>query len=122
VLDVVHLLTEAERLTEPWSPRVVGRVGDAYVKVARLRGQFVWHAHPAEDELFLVLRGRLRIDLEGGAVEVEEGAFCVVPAGVRHNPAADEDCLIALIEPVSTAHTGDVQTERTRTIEQQLGR
>lgn len=121
MLDAVHLVSEAEKLTETWSPRVVGRVGDLYVKVARLRGAFVWHAHPGEDELFLVLRGRLRIELEDGAVEVEEGAFCVVPAGVRHNPVAGEDCLIALIEPVATAHTGDVQTERSRSIEEQLG-
>lgn len=109
-------------LTEHWSPRVVGRVNDQYVKVAKLLGELAWHRHDEEDELFLVLRGRLRIQFEGGRETVlEEGQFCVVPRGTLHNPVADAECGIALIETVTTKHTGDVETELTRSIDEQLG-
>lgn len=110
----------AASLTELWSPRVVAEVDDAYVKVARVQGAFGWHAHRDEDELFLVLRGRLRIDLEAGAVELREGELFVVPKGVRHNPTADEECHVMLIERKSTPHTGDVVNEKTRSIAEQL--
>jgi mannose-6-phosphate isomerase-like protein (cupin superfamily) len=121
MLDAVHLLTQAEALTEWWSPRVVGRVGDQYVKVAKVKGAFVWHDHAQEDELFLVLKGTLRIELEDGEVELTAGSCCVVPRGVRHRPVADAPCFIALIEPVATQHTGEVQTPQTRSVEEQLG-
>ncbi len=116
----MNLETEAGALDALWSPRVVARVGDHYVKVARVLGEFVWHAHEGQDELFLVLRGRLLIQLEDGAVELGPGDTFVVPAGVRHNPVAEEECWLALIEPVETLHTGDVVDERTRTIQEQL--
>ena len=116
----VNLEKAAGALEDVWSPRVVARVGDHFVKVARVRGEFVWHAHEGQDELFLVLRGRLRIQLEGGEVTLDPGDVFVVPAGVRHNPVAEEECWLALVEPASTLHTGDVVTERTRTIEEQL--
>ncbi len=121
MIDAVHLLTEAEKLTEWWSPRVVGRVNDQLVKVAKVRGEFVWHNHADEDELFLVLQGRLRIELEDGAIELPAGSFAVVPRGVRHNPVADEPCFLALIEPASTRHTGDLVTPMTRSIADQIG-
>jgi mannose-6-phosphate isomerase-like protein (cupin superfamily) len=108
-------------LTELWSPRVVARVGGQYVKVAKVRGDFVWHAHDDEDELFLVLKGSLRIELEDGDVELGRGEMFVVPAGVRHRPVAEDECWLALVEPVSTKHTGDVITEHTRSIAEQLG-
>lgn len=120
-LTPVNLEAEADRLTESWSPRVVARINDQYVKVARLHGEFVWHAHEEEDEAFLVLRGRLRIQFEEGEVDLGAGELFVVPRGVRHNPVAAEECLIALIEPVATKHTGGEVTERTRSIEEQLG-
>ncbi len=116
----VNLEAAAAALTEHWSPKVVARVGDQYVKVAKVLGEFVWHAHEAEDELFLVLKGRLRMQMEDGDVVLGPGDLFVVPAGVRHNPAADEECWLALVEPVTTRHTGDVVTDRTRTIEDQL--
>jgi quercetin dioxygenase-like cupin family protein len=110
-----------EAVTEFWSPKVVGRVNDQYVKVAKLMGEFVWHKHDEEDELFQVIRGRLRIQFEGGHETVlEAGSFCVVPRGTLHNPVADEECWIVLIEPVGTKHTGDVVTSRTRSIADQL--
>lgn len=119
-LNVVNLERAAGALDELWSPRVVARVADQYVKVAKVQGEFVWHAHEDEDELFLVLRGSLRIQMEEGDVVLEAGDLFVVPAGVRHNPVADEECWLALIEPVRTKHTGDVVTHQTRSIDEQL--
>ena len=110
----------AAGLTELWSPRVIAEVDDAYIKVAKVQGTFGWHAHRDEDELFLVLRGRLRIDMEGGAVELGEGELFVVQKGVRHNPTAVEECHVMLIERKSTLHTGDVVNDKTRSIAEQL--
>ena len=116
-----NLRQEAARLDDYWSPRIVGQVNDQYVKVARLKGDLTWHKHDDEDELFLVLEGSLRIEYEDHAVDLQEGDFHVVPRGVLHNPVCDRECLIALIETVTTQHTGDRMTARTRSIEEQLG-
>ena len=105
-----------------WSPRVIGRVNDQYVKVAKLKGEFTWHKHDDEDEMFLVVKGRLKIQFEDRDVELGPGDFHIVPKGVRHNPVADEECWIMLIETVTTKHTGDVVSPLTKTIEQQLER
>jgi mannose-6-phosphate isomerase-like protein (cupin superfamily) len=110
----------ARSLTELWSPRVVGELDDSYVKVAKVHGTFGWHAHANEDELFLILAGHLRIEMEAGAVEIGEGEMFVVPKGVRHNPVAEQECLVMLIERKTTLHTGDAVTARTRSIEDQL--
>jgi mannose-6-phosphate isomerase-like protein (cupin superfamily) len=120
--NVTSPLRIAAGLTELWSPRVIGEVDDAYVKVAKVQGSLAWHSHEHEDELFLVLAGRLRIEMEDGAVELGEGEMFVVPKGVRHNPVADQECLLMLVERKSTLHTGDVTTAKTRTIEDQLRR
>ena len=110
----------AASLTEFWSPRVVAEVDDAYIKVAKVRGSLAWHSHENEDELFLVLKGHLRIEMESGPVELGEGEMFVVPKGVRHNPVAEEECHLMLIERKSTLHTGDVVTEKTRSLDEQL--
>ena len=110
----------AAALPDLWSPRVIGEVDDSYVKVARIKGVLAWHSHDAEDKLFYVLRGSLRIELEDGAVQLQAGQMWVVPKGVRHNPVAEEECLVLLIERKSTLHTGDVLTGKTRTVEEQL--
>ena len=121
MIPSIDLRAALEGVTDYWSPRVVGRVNDQYVKVAKLLGELVWHRHDDEDELFQVLSGRLRIQFEGGReTVVEEGQFCVVPRGTLHNPVADQECGIVLIETVTTWHTGDVDTPRTRSIEEQL--
>ncbi len=112
--------TAAAALTEYWSPRVIGEVDDSYVKVAKVLGTFGWHSHDDEDELFLILAGHLRIEMEAGAVELAEGDMFVVPRGVRHNPVAQEECCLMLIERKSTLHTGNVVTERTRSLAEQL--
>jgi len=119
--ECIDLMAAAEALEEYWSPKIIARVNDQYVKVAKLRGQFVWHSHEHEDELFYVLRGNLKIEYEGGRViHLKAGSMHVVPKGVLHNPIAEEDCWIALIETVTTKHTGNVVTPLTKTIEQQL--
>jgi mannose-6-phosphate isomerase-like protein (cupin superfamily) len=110
----------AAALTELWSPRVIAEVDDSYIKVAKVKGVFGWHAHADEDELFLILAGHLRIELEDGAVELDEGDVYVVPKGVRHNPVAEGECHVLLIERKSTLHTGDAVTDKTRSIADQL--
>ncbi|MBD8606349.1 cupin domain-containing protein [Aeromicrobium sp. CFBP 8757] len=121
-LSGIDVAAELRTVEKHWTPRVVGRVNDQYVKVAKLLGELVWHAHDDEDEMFLVVSGRLRIQLEGDVeVVLEPGQFHVVPRGVRHNPVADEEVEIVLIETVTTAHTGDVTVAGTVPIEQQLG-
>lgn len=117
---VLDPLSIAAGLEEFWSPRVVAEVDDVYVKVAKVRGSFTWHSHPDEDEFFLVLQGTLRIELEDRTVVLHQGDAFVVPKGVRHNPSADQECLIMLIQRKSTLHTGDVVTAQTRSIDSQL--
>jgi mannose-6-phosphate isomerase-like protein (cupin superfamily) len=110
----------ATGLTELWSPRVVGEVDEHYVKVAKVHGDIDWHNHADEDELFFVLQGRLRLEFEDDAVELGEGECYVVPRGVRHHPVAEHECLLMLFERKSTKHTGDVVSEKTRSLEEQL--
>jgi mannose-6-phosphate isomerase-like protein (cupin superfamily) len=107
-------------LTELWSPRVIGEVDDAYIKVAKVHGSLAWHSHENEDELFFILKGRLRIEMESGSVQLNEGEMFVVPKGVRHNPIAEEECHLMLIERKTTLHTGDATTEQTRSLAEQL--
>lgn len=110
----------AASLTELWSPRVIAELDDNYVKIAKVHGELDWHSHDGEDELFFVLSGRLRIELEHDAVEIGPGELYVVPKGVRHHPVATDECTLMLIERKSTRHTGDVATAKTRSIDEQL--
>ena len=119
--DVVSPRVAAAALTELWSPRVIGELDDAYVKVAKLQGVFTWHSHDDEDELFFVLDGQLHIEMEQRSVDIGAGEMFIVPKGVRHRPFAEHECLVMLVERKSTLHTGNVVTEQTRSIEQQLG-
>jgi mannose-6-phosphate isomerase-like protein (cupin superfamily) len=120
-MKTVNPKTIVAKIGEFWSPRVVGEVNDAYIKVARLKGQLAWHKHDDEDELFLILKGRLKIELEDrAAVEIGEGEFFIVPKGLLHNPVAEDECHVLLVESKSTKHTGDAVTEMTRTIAEQL--
>lgn len=120
----IQLAREASALPELWSPRILAQVNDQYLKVARVQGEFPWHTHAAEDELFLVLQGALTIgrsEEDGGPVTLAPGEAFVVPRGVRHNTSATEETWLALIETVSTKHTGSEQTPFTRSIAEQLG-
>jgi mannose-6-phosphate isomerase-like protein (cupin superfamily) len=116
----VSPLEVAESLTEFWSPRVIAELDNSYVKVAKLKGTLAWHNHEDEDELFLVLKGSLRIEFENGHVDLEEGDLYVVPKRAQHNPIAADECLVMLIERKSTLHTGDTRTSKTRDISEQL--
>ena len=110
----------AAGLTELWSPRIVAELDDSYVKVAKVQGTLAWHAHDDEDELFFILGGTLRIEMEDRSVVLHEGDTFVVPRGVRHNPVAEEECLIMLIERKTTKHTGNETTAKTRSLDEQL--
>ena len=110
----------AASLTELWSPRVIAEVDDSYIKVAKVHGTFGWHDHEHEDELFFILKGRLRIEMESGAAELGEGEMFVVPKGLRHNPVAENECLIMLIERKSTLHSGNAVNANTRSLAEQL--
>jgi len=120
-LHGIDVAAELRQVEAHWTPRVVGQVNDQYVKVAKLLGELVWHAHEAEDEMFLVVSGRLRIQLpDDQEVVLTPGQFYVVPRGVQHNPVADEEVEIVLIETVTTRHTGEVVVEGTVPVEQQV--
>ena len=96
---------------EFWSPRVVGELNGQYVKLAKLKGEFVWHSHDTEDELFLVIKGSLVIKLRDGDLDLGEGELCIVPRGVEHCPLAPEEVHVLLFEPKSTLHTGGVKSD-----------
>ena len=112
--------TIAASLSELWSPRVIAELDDSYVKVAKVHGTLAWHSHADEDELFYVLQGSLRIEMEHETVNLNQGEMYVVPKGVRHNPIAQEECHVLLIERKTTLHTGDTVTEKTRSLAEQL--
>jgi quercetin dioxygenase-like cupin family protein len=119
----LSLLDACASLTELWSPCVLAQVNDQYLKVARVQGEFPWHTHDAEDELFLVLKGALTIGREaadGGPITLSPGEVFVVPKGTRHNTSAEEETWIALVETVTTRHTGSEQTGLTRNLDDQL--
>jgi mannose-6-phosphate isomerase-like protein (cupin superfamily) len=121
-LQGIDVAAELRQVTDHWTPRVVGQVNDQYVKVAKLLGELVWHAHEAEDEMFLVVSGTLRIQLpEDHEVVLTPGQFYVVPRGVQHNPVADEEVEIVLVETTTTAHTGDVVVDGTVPVDRQVG-
>ena len=113
-------LDVATNLSQHWSPQVIGEVNDCYVKVAKLKGEFVWHSHLDEDEMFMVLKGQLSIELEDKVITLKEGDVYVVKKGVRHNPIAEEECLVMLLEPKNTLHTGDVIDDKSKAISEQL--
>ncbi|MFN3743611.1 MAG: cupin domain-containing protein [Hyphomicrobiaceae bacterium] len=107
-------------ISEFWSPRVVAAANGQYVKVAKVKGEFVWHAHADEDEFFLVHRGALTIRYRDRQdVILREGDFHVVPKGVEHNPVATDECWVVLVEPAQTKHTGETVSDMTKPIEQQ---
>ena len=111
--DRVSLDEKFAQFSEHWSPKIVGELNGQMVKVAKFQGAFVWHRHDAEDELFLVHRGRFRLEFRDRVVELAAGDFMIVPRGVEHRPVADEEVEVVLFEPASTLNTGNVRDERT---------
>lgn len=111
--EVVNLREKLTRFTDHWHPRIVGELNGQQVKLAKLLGEFVWHRHEAEDELFLVLQGELELQLRERTVTLGEGEFFIVPRGVEHRPVAREEVHLLLLEPASTRNTGEEVNERT---------
>lgn len=112
-MDKVNLSEKLARFTEHWSPRIVGELNGQHVKLVKLLGEFVWHHHEHEDELFLVLAGRLTIRLRDREIRLDAGEFLIVPRGVEHQPVAEEEVHVLLFEPAGTLNTGNVRNERT---------
>jgi mannose-6-phosphate isomerase-like protein (cupin superfamily) len=112
-MNPVNLKEKFGRFSDLWSPKIVGELNDSYVKLVKLKGEFVWHHHDLEDELFLVVKGRLLIKFRDSELWLEEGEFAIVPRGVEHLPVADEEAHVLLLEPKSTLNTGNVRNERT---------
>jgi mannose-6-phosphate isomerase-like protein (cupin superfamily) len=114
-VDKVNLREKFALFHDLWSPKIVGELNDSYVKLAKFKGEFVWHHHANEDELFLVVRGSLVIKFRGHDVPLEPGEFVIVPRGVEHLPIAEEEVEVLLLEPKSTLNTGDQSGARTVT-------
>ena len=112
-MDKVNLAQKFSMFKDFWSPKIVGELNDSHVKLVKLKGEFVWHHHEAEDELFLVVKGSLQIKLRDQDIFLEEGEFVIIPRGVEHLPIAKDEVYVLLLEPKTTLNTGNVGNERT---------
>ena len=112
-MHAINIAQKFALIDEFWSPRIVGEINDSYVKLAKLKGEFVWHHHDDEDEMFLVVKGRLTIKLRDRDISLEEGEFAIIPKGVEHMPLAKDEVHVLLLEPKTTRNTGNVENERT---------
>ena len=112
-MEKVNLDQKFALFNEQWKPKIVGELNGQHVKLGKIKGSFVWHQHENEDELFLVVKGRMRLELRDSTVDVDEGEFIIVPRGIEHRPVADGECHILIFEPTSTLNTGNVQDEFT---------
>ncbi|MCB0733555.1 MAG: cupin domain-containing protein [Flavobacteriales bacterium] len=111
---VVNLSRAFDTFSEHWSPRIAGELNGQQVKLAKLKGEFVWHHHDHEDELFLVISGELIIEFEQGSIQLNPGEFCIIPRGIEHKPVARDEVEVMLFEPATTLNTGQVKNEFTR--------
>jgi mannose-6-phosphate isomerase-like protein (cupin superfamily) len=112
-MQSVNLSEKLSQFDDHWNPRVIGELNDCHVKAVKIKGEFIWHHHDVEDELFLVVKGTLRMRFRDRDVLVREGEFLIVPHGVEHMPVADEEVHIILLEPKTTLNTGNIENERT---------
>ena len=112
-MDKVNLVQKFSLFQEYWSPKITGELNDSSIKLVKLKGEFVWHHHDTEDELFLVIKGRLLIKLRDRDIFLEEGEFVIIPRGVEHLPIAEEEAHVLLLEPKTTLNTGNVRDEKT---------
>jgi mannose-6-phosphate isomerase-like protein (cupin superfamily) len=113
-MQKVNLREKFDSFTEHWSPKIAGELNGQQVKLVKFQGPFVWHHHDNEDELFLVVKGRFRMEFRTSHIWLEEGEFLIVPRGVDHRPVAEEEAQVLLFEPASTLNTGNVRNERTK--------
>ncbi|QDZ25756.1 hypothetical protein A3770_18p82740 [Chloropicon primus] len=112
-MSKVNLREKLSKFKEHWTPKVIAEMNDYQFKVVKIQGEFVWHDHPDTDEVFLVIEGSMRIDLEDGSVELKEGEMYVVPKGVRHKPWAEAECKVLLVEPRGVVNTGGADSDLT---------
>ena len=110
---IVNLKEKFDRIREYWKPKIAAELNDSHVKLVKLKGEFVWHQHDREDELFLVVSGDLRIELRGGALRLRAGELAVIPRRMEHRPVAKEEVQVLLLEPRTTVNTGQVRSDRT---------
>lgn len=110
----INLQEKFSQFNEHWSPKIIGELNDQQVKIAKVKGEFVWHDHANEDELFMIIKGQLKIVLEKKEVTLDKGEIFIVPRGVQHKPIAEEECWILLFEPKQIRHTGEVESELTK--------
>lgn len=115
MIQKVNVSEKFDAFSDLWSPKIIGEVNDSYLKAVKVKGEFVWHHHESEDELFYVLKGRLVIKLRDGEIILNPGEFAVIPHMVEHLPVADQETEVLLLEPKTTVNTGNVSNERTRT-------
>ena len=113
-MEKVNLQQKFSLFSEHWSPKIVGELNDQHVKLAKLKGEFVWHKHDEEDELFFVVKGSFKMEYRDRTVEVNENEFLIVPRGVEHKPVAEEEVWVMLFEPTSTLNTGDTESDMTK--------
>src|SRR5688500_6707447 len=113
-MEKVNLMQKLSLFNEHWSPKIVGELNNQLIKLVKFKGDFIWHKHDEEDELFLVVKGTFIMELRDKNIELNEGEFLIVPRGVEHKPVASEEAWVMLFEPASTLNTGDVQNERTK--------
>ena len=119
-MDKVNMAEKFKLFQEHWSPKIVGEVNDCYLKLVKFKGEFVWHHHDVEDEMFMVIKGRFVMKLKDKDIQLEEGEFIIIPHGVEHMPVAHEEVEVLLIEPKTTLNTGNVKNERTVEVLQAL--
>jgi mannose-6-phosphate isomerase-like protein (cupin superfamily) len=112
-MEKVNIGEKLTLFSDHWNPRVVGELNGQHVKLVKFQGEFVWHDHAAEDELFLVVRGSFRMDFRDRSITLKEGEFIIVPRGVEHRPVAEQEVEVMLFEPAQIKHTGDVESEMT---------
>ena len=113
-MTTVNLAEKLALFDDHWYPRIVGELNGQHVKLAKIQGAFDWHHHADEDELFLVIKGRMDLEMRNQTVTLKEGEFFIVPRGVEHRPVANEECHILLFEPAGTRNTGTITTDKTR--------
>lgn len=112
-VDVIDLNEKFSHFDDRWAPRIVAKMNDYHIKLARIQGAFVWHSHPETDEVFYVVKGSMVVELRDREITLEKGQLYVVPRGVEHKPRAEEECLIMLVERAGTINTGDAGGDRT---------
>ncbi len=112
-MEKVNLKEKFNLIHTQWDPKIIGELNGQYVKLAKLKGEFVWHHHDSEDELFMVIKGKLVIKTEEEDIELQEGEMCVIPRGMEHMPVAEQEVQVLMFEPKGTLNTGNVENDRT---------